>query len=361
MAKFHPLKIEDIRRETADCVSISFDIPDNLKEEFTYKQGQYLTLKVEVNGESLRRSYSVCSSPTADTDLRIAVKAIENGRVSGKLNNGISIGDTLEVMRPMGNFYVDMPSGKTQHHVGFAAGSGITPVMSLLKTALTANDSNTFTLFYGNKDQGSIIFKDELDALKAQYGNRLQVMHLLSRENTADPLFNGRISAEKCNELMERFNNIATADHYFLCGPFDMIQSVRDALKSRNVADEKVHFELFTTEAPKESDEIQVPAEGDGKTPVAKSTVTVILDGEETEVEVSSADNILDAILDAGLDAPYACTGGSCCTCRAKVLEGAAIMDVNYALTEKEVQDGYILTCQSHPTTPTMTVDYDAP
>lgn len=363
MAKFHSLKIKDIRRETDDCVSIAFEIPAALNEEFAYIQGQYITVKINVKGEELRRSYSACSSPTADADLRIAVKAIEGGRVSGKLNNGIAAGDTIEVMRPMGNFYVDMPSGKTQHIVGFAAGSGITPLMSLLKTALKANDTNTFTLFYGNRDSRQIIFKDELDALKAAYGNRLQVMHILSREATADPLFSGRISTEKCGELMTRFNNISTADHYFLCGPFDMIQSLRTALKQRNITDEKVHFELFTTEAP-EADaapEAKAPAAAGGNTPVESSQVKVVLDGEETYVTVTSRDNILDAILDAGLDAPYACTGGSCCTCRAKVLEGKAIMDVNYALTQKEVENGYILTCQSHPTTPTMVVDYDAP
>ncbi len=362
MSKFHALKIKDLRRETSDCVSIAFDIPEPLREEFQYKQGQYITLKMNVNGEELRRSYSACSSPTADADLRIAVKAIEGGRVSGKLNNGIEAGDTLEVMRPMGNFYVDMPAEKTLHLAAFAAGSGITPIMSLLKTALKANNSNTFTLFYGNRESQSVIFKDELDALKAQYGNRLQVVHILSRETSADPLFVGRISSEKCNQLLDRFCAISKPDHYFLCGPFDMIQNLRNALRLRGMDDERVHFELFTTEAPgaEETATAAVPA-GDGKTPVASCEVKVILDGDETMVTVSSADNILDAILDAGLDAPYACTGGSCCTCRAKVLEGSAIMDVNYALTEKEVQNGYILTCQSHPTSPTMTVDYDAP
>lgn len=364
MAKFHPLKIKDIRRETDQCVSIAFDIPAELHEEFAYKQGQYITLKMEVNGEELRRSYSACSSPTADPDLRIAVKAIDGGRVSGRLNNGISAGDQIEVMRPMGNFYVEMPANKAQRFVGFAAGSGITPIMSLLKTALHANDTNTFTLFYGNRDSQQIIFREELESLKATFGNRLQVVHILSREETADPLFSGRISSEKCQALLDKFNEAATADHYFLCGPFDMIKGIQASLQSRGVAEEKIHFELFTTEAPQADEtgsETEAQAAGDGTTPVESSQVLVILDGEETVVEVTSADNILDAILDAGLDAPYACTGGSCCTCRAKVLKGKAVMDVNYALTEKEVEEGYILTCQSHPTTVDMTVDYDAP
>jgi ring-1,2-phenylacetyl-CoA epoxidase subunit PaaE len=361
MAKFHSLKIKDVRRETAQCVSIAFDIPKDLKDEFAYKQGQYITLKVNVKGEEMRRSYSACSSPIADADLRIAVKAIDGGRVSGLLNNGIAAGDYLEVMRPMGNFYVDMPADSTQHIVGFAAGSGITPVMSLLKTALKVNGSNTFTLFYGNRESSQIIFKEELDALKTTYGNRLQVVHLLSREEHKDPLFSGRISTEKCVQLMERYTAITAADHYFLCGPFDMIQGIRTAFKNQGIADEKVHFELFTTEAPRADEADGVTENEDNNSPVDQCEVTVILDGEENQVMVTKADNILDAILDAGLDAPYACTGGSCCTCRAKVLEGKAVMEVNYALTEKEVAQGYILTCQSHPTTAKMIVDYDAP
>lgn len=363
MAKFHSLKIKDIRKETEQCVSIAFDIPESLREEFDYIQGQYITLKMNVNGEELRRSYSACSSPIADSDLRIAVKAIENGRVSGKLNNGIAPGDSLEVMRPMGNFYVDMPADKTLRLAAFAAGSGITPVMSLLKTALKVNDSNTFTLFYGNRDRQQIIFKDELDELKKTYGNRLQVVHILSRETTSDPMFSGRISAEKCSDLLTRFNEAATADHYFLCGPFDMIETIRGSLMNRKISKDKIHFELFTTETPQEIEgEEQAPEKPEtGTDPVPSCAVTVVLDGEETEVEVTDADNILDAVLDAGLDAPYACTGGSCCTCRAKVLKGKAIMDVNYALTDKEVEEGYILTCQSHPVTVEMTVDYDAP
>lgn len=360
MPSFHPLTIKDIRRETDQCVSISFDIPAQLKDEFAYKQGQYLTLRLDINGEQLRRSYSLCSSPAVDADPRIAVKAIENGRASNYLNNGIKPGDTLEVMRPMGNFYVDMPATEQMHVVAFAAGSGITPIMSLMKTALNANANNKFTLFYGNRDQQQIIFKDELDKLQSTFGNRLQIHHILSRETTADPLFTGRISAEKCSDLMAHFEDTQSADHYFLCGPFDMINAIRASLKQKGIADEKVHFELFTTEAPDE-DKKQAVAEENGLEMVASSQVTVVLDGEETVVTVTNRDNILDAVLDAGLDAPYACTGGSCCTCRAKVLKGKAIMDVNYALTEKEVAAGYILTCQSHPTTSEMVVDYDAP
>lgn len=361
MSRFHELTIKDIRRETDKCVSIAFDIPGNLADSFVYKPGQYLTLRMKINGEELRRSYSVCSSPVADDHLRIAVKAIENGRVSNYLNSGIKAGDKIDVMPPMGNFYVEMPADKNQHMVGFAAGSGITPIMSLLKTALAANDNNVFTLFYGNSKSDHIIFKDELETLAGKYGDRLRVHHILSRESTSDPLFGGRMSAEKCNDLMGHFSDTQMADHYFLCGPYDMIIAIKETLKNKGIAPEKVHFELFTNVPPEEADdEAKDDSASDGK-PVASSAVTVILDGEETLVTVTDKDNVLDAVLDAGLDAPYACTGGSCCTCRAKLLKGKVIMDVNYALTEKEVEQGYILTCQSHPTTSELVVDYDAP
>jgi ring-1,2-phenylacetyl-CoA epoxidase subunit PaaE len=364
MAQFHSLKIKDIRRETADCVSISFDIPAELENEFKYKQGQYITLKETINGEELRRSYSACSSPIVDDDLRIAVKKVEGGRMSSYLNNGIEPGQTVEVMKPMGNFYTPMPSGKPSHYVGFAAGSGITPILSLLKTALAADDQNRFTLFYGNKTTEDIIFKDELDQLESKYQNRLKVIHILSREETSDPLFKGRISTEKCSELMVRFDATAKADEYFICGPYEMIKGVEENLLSRGISTDNIHFELFST-PPEEAEVPQASPAGEedakSNTPVDVSKATIVLDGDEYELEITKDQNILDAVLDAGMDAPYACTGGSCCTCRAKITSGHAIMDVNYALTDQEVKDNYVLTCQSHPTTATIVVDYDEP
>ena len=358
MSKFHSIKIKNIRRETPDCVSVAFDIPEHLKEEYAYKQGQYITLKMNLDGEELRRSYSACSSPVADADLRIAVKAVANGRVSTYLNNGVSVGDTVEVMTPMGNFYTEMPASTAQHYVAFAAGSGITPVLSLLKTAMVTHPENTFSLFYGNKSTADIIFRQELNDLVVKYEERLQVHHILSREQTTDPLFQGRISPEKCVDLLTRFKEIQHADAYFICGPFDMTMGLKDKLIEFGVPKERVHFELFTTDT---KPEITPPVDAALTAVMTDAKVLIILDGEETEITVRPNETILDAALDAGLDAPYACTGGSCCTCRAKAIEGSARMDVNYALTESEVAEGYILTCQSHPTTPTMKVDYDAP
>ncbi len=359
MPSFHKLKVKDIKRETPQCVSIAFDIPDSLKSEFSYKQGQYLTLKKEIKGEEVRRSYSVCSSPTADPHMRIAVKEIENGRMSPFLNKTLSVGDELDVMTPMGNFYTEMPQPQEQHYLAFAAGSGITPVMSLLKTALNAHSENKFTLFYGNRNTEQIIFKDELDSLLEKYRGRLQVIHILSREETSDPMFSGRISPEKCSDLLTKFDDIKKADEAFICGPFEMIMGVKDWLLSNGYAKDNVHFELFTT--AEEAGVKEKVADNDAGSGSGECKVMVVLDGDEVEITVPEGETILDAVLDAGLDAPYACTGGSCCTCRAKVMEGAAEMEVNYALTDKEVEEGYILTCQSHPTTPTMIVDYDEP
>lgn len=358
MSKFHSLKIKNIRRETPDCVSVAFDIPEHLKEDFAYKQGQYLTLKLNLGGEELRRSYSACSSPIVHEDLRIAIKAVENGKVSTYLNNGLSVGDTIEVMTPMGNFYTEMPAATPQHYVAFAAGSGITPVISLLKTALAAHPANKFSLFYGNKSTSDIIFRQELNDLVVKYEERLQVHHILSRESTTDSLFEGRISPEKCLDLLTHFEEIQNADAYFICGPFDMTMGLKEKLIEFGVPKEKVHFELFTTDTKSET---APPVETAGASPMTDSKVLIILDGEETEITVRPNETILDAALDAGLDAPYACTGGSCCTCRAKAIEGSVEMEVNYALTESEVESGYILTCQSHPKTPKMIVDYDAP
>jgi len=358
MPSFHKLKIKDIKRETPDCVSISFDIPQDLKSEFDYKQGQYLTLRLDVNGEEIRRSYSACSSPVVDDELRIAVKKVENGRASTYLNNGIEIGTAIDVMKPMGNFYTEMPASSPKHYVAFAAGSGITPIMSLLKTALAVDENNKFTLFYGNRDTESIIFKDELDEIEKNNPGRFKVVHILSREETADPLFKGRITVDKCKGLFNAFPEIYRADEYFLCGPYDMITSIQQHLEEAGKSKESIHYELFSTPDAEEAPEVD---KSDDEGDFTESKVTIVLDGDETEITVPKGEVILDAALDAGLDAPYACTGGSCCTCRAKVMEGAVEMEVNYALTDQEVEDGYVLTCQSHPTTPTMIVDYDEP
>lgn len=358
MSRFHSLRIKDVKRETADAVSIEFDVPEELKETFRFKHGQYLTFKLQVNGEEIRRSYSICSSPL-ENSLRIAVKEVEGGRVSGYFNRTAQAGQVLEVMPPLGNFNTDLSASNRKTYVAFAAGSGITPVISILKTVLESEPSSDFVLYYGNRESNAVIFKDELDQLQAKYSDRLKVQLLFSRQPSQDPLFEGRISKEKIEAIAVLNPKVLQADEYFLCGPQQMIEGTAAFLQDRGVEKSKIHFELFTTAIPAEA---SAAAAQPDSTPAAggDTKVLVILDGEETEVIVPQGETILDAAIDAGLDVPYACTGGSCCTCRAKTLEGKAEMEVNYALTDQEVEEGYILTCQSHPTTPTMTVDYDA-
>ncbi len=357
MSRFHSLKIKDVRRETPEAVSVEFEVPAELKETFRFKQGQYLTFKLNVNGEELRRSYSICTSPLEGT-LRIAVKEIDQGRVSGYFNKQTQIGQTVEVMPPMGNFNTALSASNRKSYVAFTAGSGITPVMSILKSVLEAEPSSNFTLFYGNREPQSVIFKEELEQLQARYSDRFKLHFLYTRQKGSDPLFEGRISRDKIEEIARQYPQVLQGDEYFLCGPQEMIETASELLQNKNIPKENIHFELFTTAVPTEASVAE--AESVDPNTGGDSKVLVILDGEETEIIVEAGTTILDAAIDAGLDVPYACTGGSCCTCRAKTIEGSVEMEVNYALTDQEVKDGYILTCQSHPQTPRMIVDYDA-
>jgi ring-1,2-phenylacetyl-CoA epoxidase subunit PaaE len=361
MSRFHTLRVKDVKKETPETVSVELDIPQELKDVFRFKAGQYLTFKVKVNGEELRRSYSICSSPF-ENSLRVAVKEIENGRVSGYFNHEVKSGHVLEVMPPLGNFTTEPSASNRKAYVAFAAGSGITPIISIIKAVLEGEPSSTFRLFYGNRDGKSVIFKDELERLQARYSDRLNLHFLYSRQPSSDPLFEGRISKDKIEALSRKFPAVLQADEYFLCGPKPMIEAASGLLNERGVDKSKVHFELFTNAIPGEAaaQDESTPETSGPESNTGISKVLVILDGDETEIEVDAQTTILDAALDAGLDVPYACTGGSCCTCRAKTIEGHADMEVNYALTDQEVTDGYILTCQAHPTTPRMVVDYDA-
>ena len=354
-AHLHSLVVSDVRRETEDTVSVAFDLPSNLESLYHFKPGQYLTLRTYLNGEEVRRSYSICSSPL-EGELRVAIKKVENGLFSTFANQELKIGDTLDVMTPLGNFTCDIHENEKKKYVAFAAGSGITPVMSLIKSTLEVEPESTFTLFYGNKTGKTIIFKSELEDLKDKYLNRLEIHHVLSREDQGTDYLKGRIDADKVSAFAGRFFEPAEVNHFFICGPEEMINAAKDTLANLGVAKEKVHFELFTTSTPKAT-----KSEGtQSKTNEVLSQVTVVLDGEETHFDISSKGNtILDAALDAGADVPYACKGAVCCTCRAKVLEGTVEMEMNYALVDEEVADGYILTCQSHPTSEKVVVSFD--
>lgn len=358
MAQFHRLEVSDVRKETDDCISIGFNVPVDKSESFKYIQGQYLTLNVSVNGEELRRSYSLCSSPLED-GLRIAVKKVPDGRVSSELLANLKAGQTMQVMEPMGGFHSPMDPQNAKEYVLFAAGSGITPIYSILKTALMAEPKSRVILFYGNTDATSIIFKNDLMALKEKYGNRLSVHHVLSRETTEDPMFSGRMTEEKAGQLLDKYGASEYEREYFVCGPYQMMMNIKSALETRNVPSDKIHVELFTTPVEDENGASAVQRTSDF---VGLAKVKVIIDGDEQELEIDSkGDSILDSAIEAGMDAPFACKGAVCCTCKAKVMEGSVQMDMNYALTDGEVEDGYVLTCQSHPTSARVVVDFDQP
>ncbi len=353
---FQKLIIADIRRETADCVSIALAVPENLKEIFQYKQGQYITLRTNIHGEDVRRSYSICSSPL-DNELRVAVKKVEGGIFSTYANEQLQKGDTLEVMPPLGKFFTDLNPEQSRKYVGFASGSGITPLLSIIKTTLRTELTSEFTLVYGNRNRHSIIFKEALEGLKNLYMNRFRVIYILSREKTDSDINFGRIDADKCGALCEKTIDIHSTDAFFLCGPENMIFSVKDQLEQMGVEKKKIHFELFTTAGTKRSS--VVSRESSVKTEV-KSKITIKLDGVSFDFDLGfEGDAILDAALKNGADLPYACKGGVCCTCRAKLVEGEVDMDVNYGLEPDEIEQGFILTCQSHPRTEKVVVDFD--
>ncbi|MEZ4986932.1 MAG: 1,2-phenylacetyl-CoA epoxidase subunit PaaE [Saprospiraceae bacterium] len=353
MKQFYPLRVADVRRETSDCVSVAFEIPAALKATFAYRAGQYVTVRTQIAGSEVRRSYSLCSSPL-DEEWRIAVKAVPQGLFSTFANTELKAGDTLEVMPPDGRFFTDLDPTQPREYVAFAAGSGITPVFSILKTVLLQEPDSHFTLFYGNKGAESVIFREAIEGLKNQFMHRLSVHYFLSREHTGSELFSSRIDGERCRRLSPVFFNPQETDAFFLCGPEEMILSVREALLDMGVPRTHIHLELFGTATHKTTRTTQTEDKGQ------MTQVSLQLDGNITHFVMTAADNVLDAALRAGVDLPYACKGGVCCTCRAKIESGTVEMDVNYALEPDEVAAGFVLTCQSHPTTDALTVNFDA-
>ena len=367
MMNFYPLKVKNIRRETSDCVSIAFEVPPQYSDVFTFKQGQYLTIKTRINGEEVRRSYSICVAPT-DGELRIAVKEVHEGIFSTFANRRLKQGDVMEAMPPMGHFFCELhservisnhPFTKPKHYVFFAAGSGITPVISNIKTILKNAPlssegiaiQNICTLIYGNRHVSSIIFKEEIEALKNQYLGRFQVFNVLSREHTESELLSGRLDKTKIERFFEKIPNLITADEFFSCGPIDMTEAVKDVLTKRGVSEENIHFELFN--APKTTAKRE-PIKG-----ATNSLARIKIDGLTIQVPIEKGQSILDAAQKIGADLPFACKGGVCCTCRAKLMEGDVEMTVNYALTKEETAAGFILTCQAVPKTDKVYVDFD--
>ncbi|WP_345082478.1 1,2-phenylacetyl-CoA epoxidase subunit PaaE [Nemorincola caseinilytica] len=356
--KFHPLKVKDVRTETADCVSVSFHIPAELKEAFAFRPGQYLTFRTHIDGAEVRRSYSICASP-GEGDLRVAIKKVEQGKFSTWANGTLRPGDVIDTMPPMGNFTPRDRTGR-RNYLAFVAGSGITPVMSIMKAVLEEDPESTFTLIYGNRTRNSIIFREAIEGLKNKYMLRLRLYHVLSREYMDIPMFSGRLGAQKCKDLCDKIIDLSTIDEAFICGPEDMILSIRQQLVDMGMPTGKVHIELFTSpDQPKQGHEKWVSTHKGDDGP--KSKVSITLDGATFDMEVGfNGETILDAALKAGADLPYACKGGVCCTCRAKVTEGEVEMEVNYALEHDEIEKGFVLTCQAHPRTERVVIDFDA-
>ncbi|MCG2419703.1 2Fe-2S iron-sulfur cluster binding domain-containing protein [Aequorivita sp. F47161] len=356
MAKFHKLKVKDIYKETGDCSVISFEVPNNLADAFHFRQGQHLTLKAEINGEDTRRSYSLCSSPI-DKQWQVAVKTIPEGKFSNFVNSELSAGDYLDVMIPSGTFGVDTNPNESKNYLFFAAGSGITPVLSMIKTHLALEPNSTCKLFYVNRTAKSIIFKETLEQLRNQYFGRLEIYYFLTKERRDIELFNGRFDDEKMKILTQTFIDIPDTSEVFLCGPEEMVNYVSDYLVKAGLPKELIHFELFVTGLTEED---KKRAERLAQQNVEGTEVTIVDAGKEFQFTMTKDfDNILDAALAAGADLPFACKGGVCSTCKCQIVEGEVEMKINYALEEKEVAQNFVLSCQAVPTSEKVKVDFD--
>lgn len=354
---FNPLSVVKIEKKTKECVAVTFEIPEELKNTFVFKAGQYLTLQKEINGEDIRRSYSICSAPD-ETGITIAIKKLDHGKFSTWANTKLKVGDKLDVMPPSGNFII--PENPEPHEfVFFAAGSGITPIISQIKFILKKYPKAGVTLFFGNKNFESIIFREELETLKNKYIRQIAIHHIFTKEKTGVPLLYGRIDKEKCILLSKHLFNIRTSDAFFICGPNDMIFEVKEALVEIGVPTSKIHMELFNTEGLRRVIDKSV-SELTGTEKSQLSEIAIQLDGDVFEFELEyGGQNLLDAALANGADLPFACKGGVCSTCKAKITKGDVIMDINYALEPYEVEAGFVLLCQSHPRSPQIYIDFD--
>ena len=356
MAIFHKLKIKDIYKETDDTSVITFDVPSEIAEAFRFRQGQHLTLKADIAGNDTRRSYSLCSSPFEGV-WQVAVKKIIGGAFSTYVNEQLKAGDTLEVMAPSGTFGVEVAPQQEKNYLFFAAGSGITPVLSMIKSHLAAEDNASCKLFYVNKTAKSIIFKEALEQLRNQYFGRFEIYYFLTKERRDIELFNGRFDDEKMAVLTKTFIDIPDTNEVFLCGPETMVHYVSNYLVKAGLPKELVHYELFVTGLTEEDKARQ---ERLAQQNVEGTEVVIVDGGKEFQfIMTSEYDNILDAALGAGADLPFACKGGVCSTCKCEVIDGAVEMKINYALDDKEVAQNLVLSCQAVPTTDNVKVDFD--
>ncbi len=353
---FHRLRVAEVKRETPDAVSVRFELPDALREKFAFRAGQHLTFRREIGGEEVRRNYSVCVAPSEGV-LKIGVKKIAGGAFSSWVNDELKAGDELDVMAPHGSFCWSFDANARREYVGFAGGSGITPVLSLMKTALATEPHSRFTLFYGNRNSIGVMFLDEIADLKDSYLDRLSVFHFLEDEEEEIDLFNGRLDRAKVDDLLSTLVKPAHVDAFFICGPGPMMDAVEEALVARDVEKSRILIERFTTGPLSEA---QAAAARALEQKAAGLKMSVTLNGRRMNVSFDPAQHsILDNVRAAGLPAPFACKGGVCATCRAKVTAGEVSMKVNYGLSEQEIADGYVLTCQATPVSEGVVLTYD--
>ncbi|MCP4620902.1 MAG: phenylacetate-CoA oxygenase/reductase subunit PaaK [Bradyrhizobium sp.] len=352
--RFHRLAVNDLRRETPDAISMTFAIPQDLAGDYSFQPGQYLTLRTTMDGEEVRRSYSICSGPD-DGELRIAVKKVDGGAFSSWAADELKSGDELDVMTPTGRFGVAPAPDQARLYVGFAAGSGITPILSIVKGVLAREPQSRFFLFYGNRNAEGMLFREELEELKDRFLRRLSLFHVISGEEQDIPILHGRLDGDKVRVLLRSLVPAESVDHVFVCGPTGMSEDIEATCRAIGIADEKIHVERFVSEfggKPRAKKIVEAGAP-------PKAVASLIIDGKRREVPVAEGEAILDAALRAGMDLPFACKGGMCSTCRAKLVEGEAQMDVNYSLEPWELKAGFILTCQARPCSDKVVVDYD--
>ncbi|HEX7890080.1 MAG TPA: 1,2-phenylacetyl-CoA epoxidase subunit PaaE [Ramlibacter sp.] len=354
---FHPLRVRAVQPDTAEAVIVSFDVPEELRPVFGFTQGQYLTLRKDIDGQDLRRSYSICAG-VDDGELRVGVRKVKGGVFSNWINEHLQPGDTISVMAPQGRFFVPIDAGAKRHHLGIAGGSGITPILSIMKTVLAREPKSRFTLIYGNRSLKSTMFKEELEDLKDRYMKRLALHHVFSDEHTDAPINMGLVNRDKLGEFLGTLVPAAAVDHAFVCGPFQMNDEAEAALLAAGVPEESIHIERFGI--AQQAGQVGAVVHETKPEDAELARVAIIRDGLKREfVFTKDQPSILDAASAAGLEVPFSCTSGVCGTCRARCIEGAVRMERNFALDKKEVAAGFILTCQAHPTTEKVVLSFD--